>query len=51
MTDDKKLVHFVSPYLPESSPLGEEPIPEEDPMDDIAVGTKKGPPFSGFVVY
>eukprot|EP00091_Calanus_sinicus_P004752 TRINITY_DN15080_c1_g1_i1.p1 TRINITY_DN15080_c1_g1~~TRINITY_DN15080_c1_g1_i1.p1 ORF type:complete len:107 (-),score=5.17 TRINITY_DN15080_c1_g1_i1:129-449(-) len=36
--------------VPVSSPPGD-PRPEEDPIDDIAVGTKNGPPFSGFVVY
>ena len=41
---------LIYPYVPVSSPPGD-PRPEEDPIDDIAVGTKNGPPFSGFVVY
>ena len=38
-------------YVPVSSDGEGDPIPDEDPIDGIAVGTKKGPPFSGFVVY
>ena len=41
---------IIYPYVPVCSPPGD-PRPEEDPIDDIAVGTKNGPTISGFVVY